>query len=942
MSDKKRINQIAKETGLTNAELVSAAQTLGFEVKSHSSSVTAEQAEKIIQSAKTGTDQTAKVAEKPVKKSQPKAAESAKKNKEDHPRTFAGKAVVEDPAILSRIKAKEEAEKAAKVEVASTEHPVVTEKPKASEPVKKAEPKVEAKSEPKVEKVETKDNTATSKAEVKPENVADKKEPVVTEEKKKSLTQKPRIQIKVIKRAEDIKKEQAAARPEKKKFDKNRNDRNNRSDNRRPNQNGNGQGGNHYDKNRSSGQGQNQGQKRDKFASSGSAPATDSFTPATSGKTSRRDRDRKKSDNNRDNTKDGNRKGGPLRVNDNRNQVRNARNSNWNQKGGRGRYQNNQSSSVPATQRKFHELPESLEYEVGMNVQDIAKSIKREPAEIIKKLFMMGTMVNQNQSLDEDTIELILMDYGVTPVKKVEEDKSDIERLFVEDGYLKEENMVERPAVVTIMGHVDHGKTTLLDRFRESRVTEGEAGGITQHIGAYQIKANGKKITFLDTPGHEAFTSMRARGASVTDITILVVAADDGVMPQTIEAIDHAKSAGVPIIVAVNKIDKPGANPDHVMEQLMKYGLVPEDWGGDTIFVKISAKTGKNVEELLQMILLQADVMELKADPDQKAIGTVIEARLDKGRGSVADIFVQQGTLKVGDPIVVGDTFGRVRVMTNDKGRRVKKATPSTPVEITGLNDVPEAADKLVVFDDEKTARSVGEQRAKNALEKQRENVQHVTLDNLFDTMKKENMKEVDIVLKADVQGSAEALQQSLEKIEVEGVRVNIIHSGVGAINESDVTLAGASNAFIVGFNVRPTNTAKSQADSEGVDIRLYNIIYKVMDDVEAAMKGMLEPTYEEKVTGNLTVRETWKVSKIGTIAGAFVDNGYVTRDSGIRVIRDGIVKYDGKVASLKRFKDDVKEVKQGFDCGITIENFNDIKVDDQLEAYEMQEVPVK
>lgn len=449
-------------------------------------------------------------------------------------------------------------------------------------------------------------------------------------------------------------------------------------------------------------------------------------------------------------------------------------------------------------------------------------------------------------------------------------------------------------------------------------------------------------ITFLDTPGHAAFSNMRARGAEITDIVVLVVAADDGVMPQTIEAIDHAKSAGVPIIVAVNKIDKPGANPDHVMEQLMKYGLVPEDWGGDTIFVKISAKTGKNVEELLQMILLQADVMELKADPDQKAIGTVIEARLDKGRGSVADVLVQQGTLKVGDPIVVGDTFGRVRVMTNDKGRRVKKATPSAPVEITGLNDVPEAADKLVVFEDEKTARSVGEQRAKNALEKQRENVQHVTLDNLFDTMKKENMKEVDIVLKADVQGSAEALQQSLEKIEVEGVRVNIIHSGVGAINESDVTLAGASNAFIVGFNVRPTNTAKSQADAEGVDIRLYNIIYKVMDDVEAAMKGMLEPTYEEKVTGNLTVRETWKVSKIGTIAGAFVDNGYVTRDSGIRVIRDGIVKYDGKVASLKRFKDDVKEVKQGFDCGITIENFNDIKVDDQLEAYEMQEVPVK
>ncbi|MCT7747020.1 MAG: translation initiation factor IF-2, partial [Lactobacillus iners] len=388
--------------------------------------------------------------------------------------------------------------------------------------------------------------------------------------------------------------------------------------------------------------------------------------------------------------------------------------------------------------------------------------------------------------------------------------------------------------------------------------------------------------------------------------------------------------------------DKPGANPDHVMEQLMKYGLVPEDWGGDTIFVKISAKSGENVDDLLQMILLQADMMELQADPNQKAIGTVIEARLSKGRGPVADVLVQQGTLNIGDPIVIGDTFGRVRVMTNDKGRRVKKATPSTPVEITGLSDVPEAADKLVVFEDEKTARSVGEQRARNSLEKQRENTQHVTLDNLFDTMKKENMKEVGIVLKADVQGSTEALQQSLEKIDVEGVRVNIIHAGVGAINESDVTLASASNAFIIGFNVRPTATARSQADNEGLDIRLYNIIYKAIDDVEAAMKGMLEPTYEEKVVGSLTVRETWKVSKVGTIAGALVDSGYITKDSGVRVIRDGIVKYDGKVASLKRFKDDVKEVKQGFECGITIENFNDIKIDDQLEAYEMQEVPVK
>ncbi|MCT7717113.1 MAG: translation initiation factor IF-2, partial [Lactobacillus iners] len=581
--------------------------------------------------------------------------------------------------------------------------------------------------------------------------------------------------------------------------------------------------------------------------------------------------------------------------------------------------------------------------EMCIRDRDLGKLLHREPAEIVKKLFMLGIMTNQNQSLSKDTIELLAAEYGIESKEKVHEDISDIDNLYEHEMEVskKSQNLVKRPPVVTIMGHVDHGKTTLLDRLRNTNVSAHEAGGITQKIGAYQVKLDDRLITFLDTPGHAAFSNMRARGAEVTDIVVLVVAADDGVMPQTVEAIDHAKSAGVPIIVAVNKIDKPGANPDHVMEQLMKYGLVPEDWGGDTIFVKISAKSGENVDDLLQMILLQADMMELQADPNQKAIGTVIEARLSKGRGPVADVLVQQGTLNIGDPIVIGDTFGRVRVMTNDKGRRVKKATPSTPVEITGLSDVPEAADKLVVFGDEKTARSVGEQRARNSLEKQRENTQHVTLDNLFDTMKKENMKEVGIVLKADVQGSTEALQQSLEKIDVEGVRVNIIHAGVGAINESDVTLASASNAFIIGFNVRPTATARSQADNEGLDIRLYNIIYKAIDDVEAAMKGMLEPTYEEKVVGSLTVRETWKVSKVGTIAGALVDSGYITKDSGVRVIRDGIVKYDGKVASLKRFKDDVKEVKQGFECGITIENFNDIKIDDQLEAYEMQEVPV-
>lgn len=949
MSDKKRINQIAKETGLSNTELVATAQSLGFEVKSHSSSVTAEQAEKIIQSVKTGTDQPAKVAEKTVKAKTKTVPETAKSKQEDHPRTFAGKAVVEDPAILARIKEKEEAKKAAKTEAEPIEEVITTEKPKVAEPVKKSEPKAAAKAEEtKVEKVEAKAKTVTPKAEVKTENVADKKEPVVTEEKKKSLTQKPRIQIKVIKRAEDIKKEQAAARPEKKKFDKNRNDRNNRNDNRRPNQNGNGQGhsqgGNHYDKNRPAGQGQNQGQKRDKFASSGSSSTSDTFTPAASGKNNRRDRDRKKTDSNRDNTKDGNRKGGPLRVNDNRNQVRNARNSNWNQKGGRGRYQNNQSSSVPATQRKFHELPESLEYEVGMNVQDIAKSIKREPAEIIKKLFMMGTMVNQNQSLDEDTIELILMDYGVTPLKKVEEDKSDIERLFVEEGYLNEDKLVERPAVVTIMGHVDHGKTTLLDRFRESRVTEGEAGGITQHIGAYQIKTNGKKITFLDTPGHEAFTSMRARGASVTDITILVVAADDGVMPQTIEAINHSKAAGVPIIVAINKIDKPGANPQRVTQELTEHGVFPVAWDPEngSEFVEISAKFNQNLDELLDTVLLVAEVQELKADPSVRAIGTVVEARLDQGKGAIATLLVQQGTLHIQDPIVVGNTYGRVRTMTNDLGRRIKEAGPSTPIELTGLSDVPQAGDHFAVFEDEKAARAAGEERAKRAQLIKRQNTRRVNLDNLFDTLKEGQTKSVNIIIKADVQGSAEALAASLQKIEVEGVKVDIVHSAVGAISESDISLAAASNAIIIGFNVRPTGLAREQAAQEEVDIRLHSIIYKVIEEVETAMRGMLDPEFKEEIIGEAIVRETFNVSKVGTIAGFMVIRGKVTRDASVRVIREGVVIHDGAIASLKHFKDDVKEVGNAQEGGLMVEDFNDVEIDDTFEVYKMVEIERK
>ncbi|VTE67038.1 translation initiation factor IF-2 [Streptococcus pneumoniae] len=636
---------------------------------------------------------------------------------------------------------------------------------------------------------------------------------------------------------------------------------------------------------------------------------------------------------------------GPRKQQKNRssqNQVRNQKNSNWNnnKKNKKGNNKNNRNQTPkPVTERKFHELPTEFEYTDGMTVAEIAKRIKREPAEIVKKLFMMGVMATQNQSLDGETIELLMVDYGIEAKQKVEVDNADIERFFVEDGYLNEDELVERPPVVTIMGHVDHGKTTLLDTLRNSRVATGEAGGITQHIGAYQIVENGKKITFLDTPGHAAFTSMRARGASVTDITILVVAADDGVMPQTIEAINHSKAVNVPIIVAINKIDKPGANPERVIGELAEHGVMSTAWGGDSEFVEISAKFNQNIEELLETVLLVAEIQELKADPTVRAIGTVIEARLDKGKGAVATLLVQQGTLNVQDPIVVGNTFGRVRAMTNDLGRRVKVAGPSTPVSITGLNEAPMAGDHFAVYEDEKSARAAGEERAKRALMKQRQATQRVSLENLFDTLKAGELKSVNVIIKADVQGSVEALSASLQKIDVEGVKVTIVHSAVGAINESDVTLAEASNAFIVGFNVRPTPQARQQAEADDVEIRLHSIIYKVIEEMEEAMKGMLDPEFEEKVIGEAVIRETFKVSKVGTIGGFMVINGKVARDSKVRVIRDGVVIYDGELASLKHYKDDVKEVTNGREGGLMIDGYNDIKMDDVIEAYVMEEI---
>ena len=580
--------------------------------------------------------------------------------------------------------------------------------------------------------------------------------------------------------------------------------------------------------------------------------------------------------------------------------------------------------------------PEHIVYSNTLTVNDLADKLNKDVSEIIKKLMFLGVMATKNQDLDDDAVELICTDYNVTVEKEIVLEDTDFAKYVKED---KKHDLEERPAVVTIMGHVDHGKTTLLDSIRHTKVTAGEAGGITQHIGAYQAESNGKKVTFLDTPGHEAFTSMRSRGAQITDIAILVVAADDGVMPQTVEAINHAKAAEVPIIVAVNKMDKEAANPDRVMQELTEYELIPEDWGGSTIFVPISAIKGEGMDDLLEMILLVAEMEELKANPKKAAFGTVIDAQLDKGRGAVASLLVQEGTLSIGDAIVVGNTYGRVRAMVNDIGQRIEKAGPSLPVEITGLNSVPQAGDQFLVFRDEKQARQIGESRQQQHLVESRGSQARVSLDDLFEQIKQGEMKDLNVIIKADVQGSAEALASSLQKIEVETVNINIIHTGVGAITESDIILASASNAVVIGFNVRPDVNAQKAAESEKVDVRLHRVIYKAIEEMEAAMKGLLDPEYEEKVIGQAEVRETFKVSKIGTIAGSYVTDGKIMRNAQVRIIRNGVVLYEGEILALKRFKDDVREVQQNYECGITIKDFNDIKTGDIIEAFVMEEI---
>ena len=893
---KKRLYEIAKELGKTSKEVVEKAQSLGFEVKSHASGLEADQAKRLVESFSAKQVESSSVVEKqPAPQVEVKKEEKAVSSPSET--TVSAKPKSRNFKAEREAKAKAQAERQKQQKGQFNKDRDRNKKRhdhrKGSEALQATAKPQPAKQPPKSQEVKTKIDFKARAAALKAEQNA--------EYSRQS--------------EERFRKEQEAKRLEAQKAEQARQEK----------------------------------EKREREAAKKAAEAkkvavkpvpvvVEKPVHVKDNRRKKQVRPEKSRDFSHEN-EDGPKSSKNKKNWNSQNQVRNQRNSNWNKnKKGKNNRNSNQAPK-PVTERKFHELPKEFEYTEGMTVAEIAKRIKREPAESVKKLFMMGVMATQNQSLDGDTIELLMVDYGIEAKAKVEVDNADIERFFVDEDYLNPENMVERAPVVTIMGHVDHGKTTLLDTLRNSRVATGEAGGITQHIGAYQIEENGKMITFLDTPGHAAFTSMRARGASVTDITILIVAADDGVMPQTIEAINHSKAAGVPIIVAINKIDKPGANPERVIGELAEHGVISTAWGGDSEFVEISAKFGQNIEELLDTVLLVAEMEELKADPTVRAIGTVIEARLDKGKGAVATLLVQQGTLNVQDPIVVGNTFGRVRAMTNDLGRRVKTAAPSTPVSITGLNEAPMAGDHFAVYEDEKAARAAGEERAKRALLKQRQNTQRVSLENLFDTLKAGEVKSVNVIIKADVQGSVEALAASLLKIDVEGVRVNVVHSAVGAINESDVTLAEASNAVIIGFNVRPTPQARQQAEADEVEIRSHSIIYKVIEEVEDAMKGMLDPEYQEKVIGEALIRETFKVSKVGTIGGFMVINGKVTRDSKVRVIRDGVVVFDGALASLKHYKDDVKEVTNGREGGLMVENYNDLKVDDVIEAYIMEEI---
>ena len=945
-----KIYDIAKKYDLPSKEVLEIAQKLNIDVKSHLSGVEDEEAKKIEEALKSGNK-----AEKQEKKTEKKAEKPAsKKGKQEAKKEEKAPVIIRREVIISEEEEKEKKKEKEKkqekknsvgfVERKQNKDYNIVYRNRPNKPMTVSElfglGKPEPKKEEKEEKQENKKVEETEKKEVKAEAKPKVEENKKEEKREKTLNNK------------DVKENR-----ENKNNNQNRNyNKNNRNDNHFNN------GNNKYNHNNRNNNDRFGKRPLDAKGIEKNIKNIMSQEVAEKEQTREYNRDKgidKQKSNNRFDENNSNKKKNKSRRNNGNRDFdegklkslkQTSKLSNMfddDQEGGmldyydlttergrRGKKRKNQNNEERNKQKIFKlteiEIPESI------TVKDFAAEIKKTTAEVIKKLLGYGIMATINQEVDFDTAYLIAQEFGITAKKK--EVVTDEDILF-DESEDKEEELVTRPPVIVVMGHVDHGKTSLLDTIRKTNVIEGEAGGITQAIGAYKVKVNGREITFLDTPGHEAFTAMRARGAQITDIAILVVAANDGVMPQTIEAINHAKSAGIPIIVAINKIDLPDSNPDRVKQELMAYDLVPEEWGGDTIFVPISAKNGTNIDQLLEMVLLEADVLELKANPHKQAKGAVIEAKLDKARGAIATVLVQRGTLDVGDTIVVGSSIGRIRAMKDDKGKSVKSAGPSTPVEIMGLTEVPEAGDTFYEVKNEKVAKHLIERRKRQAREQAINQATKVTLDNLFSQMEEGKLKVLNLIVKADVQGSVEAVKQSLEKLENEEVKVKVIHAAVGAVNQSDVTLAKVSNAIIIAFNVRPDNVAKEEAKKDEVEIKQYSIIYQAIEDVENAMKGMLEPKYEEKVIGNAEVRQTFRILNVGTIAGCYVLSGKVERNAGVRVIRDNVVIHDGHLATLKRFKDDVKEVGKGFECGIQIENYNDIKEGDQIEVYIMEEI---
>ena len=945
-----KIHEIAKKFNLTSKEVLEVANKLNIEAKSHLSGVEEEEAKRIEEELEKNSTKQKKNNEKKTTKKEDKkdtpviirreviiSQDESEKNKEVEKKQekrnsnigFVERKTNKDYNIVYRNKPN-------KPMTVSELFGLKKEEPKKEETKKEEKPKEENKTVEKTEKVEEK---------------AKKENDTVQEEKSKKVTEK-------VEERKDMKTE-----TKKVKTNNNTNyqNRNNNFNNQRKNNNFNGNSNSNRNNNRFNRNANNDRYGRRPLDEKGiekniknimSTETIEKETVREYNKNIDKQKNNNRFDENKNNKKGKNRRNsnngnfdeGKLKTLKTTNRLSNMFDDQeggmldyydlTTERGRRGKKKKNQNQEERTKQKIFKltniEIPETI------TVKDFAAEMKKTTAEVIKKLLGFGVMATINNEIDFDTAYLIAQEFGITATKKETVTEEDI--LF-DESEDREEDLQPRPPVVVVMGHVDHGKTSLLDAIRKTNVIEGEAGGITQAIGAYMVKINDREITFLDTPGHEAFTAMRARGAQITDIAILVVAANDGVMPQTIEAINHAKSAEIPIIVAINKIDLPDANVEKVKQELMAYDLVPEEWGGDTIYVPISAKKNQNIDQLLEMVLLEADVLELKANPKKQAKGAVIEARLDKSRGAIATMLVQRGTLDVGDTIVVGSSIGRIRAMINDKGKKVKSAGPSTPVEIMGLTDVPEAGDTFYEVKNEKMAKHLIERRKRQAREKAINSVTKVTLDNLFSQMEEGKLKVLNLIVKADVQGSVEAVKQSLEKLQNEEVRVKVIHSAVGAVNQSDVTLAKVSHAIIIAFNVRPDHTAKEMAEKEEVEIKQYSVIYQAIEDVESAMKGMLAPKYEEKVIGNVEVRQTFKISNVGTIAGAYVLNGKVERNANVRVIRDNIVIHDGHLATLKRFKDDVKEVTKGFECGMQIEDYNDIKEGDIIEVYVMEEI---